>query len=228
MAYLAAHGHEPVPTDAVGSPNMGSVTDKSFVSDVLGRLDFESVIHLAGIADLKKTMENPHLAFEVNCYGTLNMLELALKKGVRRFVYASSANVYGAPTQNPVTEETPFDPRVPYDYSKVAGESFVWGYHKAKNLPVSVTRSWLLFGEGDILAGSPQVHKVLHRQPADQALQLREGYHRALPCDELWKARDEPHRERLCYRTSVQLRGGEGAQHTRIGRAYQDTDRLTL
>ena len=152
VAYLAAHGHEPVPTDAVGSPNMGSVTDKSFVSDVLGRLDFESVIHLAGIADLKKTMENPHLAFEVNCYGTLNMLELALKKGVRRFVYASSANVYGAPTQNPVTEETPFDPRVPYDYSKVAGESFVWGYHKAKNLPVSVTRSWLLFGEGDTLS----------------------------------------------------------------------------
>ena len=93
-----------------------------------------------------------HLSFEVNCYGTLNMLELALRKGVKRFVYASSANVYGAPKQNPVTEETPFDPRVPYDYSKVAGESFVWGYRKAKGLPVSVTRSWLLFGENDTLS----------------------------------------------------------------------------
>ena len=151
--YLAAHGHEPVQTDTVvGSPNAGSVTDKPFVFDVLGKLDFEAVIHLAGIADLKKTIDSPHLSFEVNCYGTLNVLELALRKGVKRFVYASSANVYGAPTQNPVTEETPFDPRVPYDYSKVAGESFVWGYHKAKGLPVAVTRSWLLFGEGDTLS----------------------------------------------------------------------------
>jgi nucleoside-diphosphate-sugar epimerase len=149
IEYLSAHGHEPVPTDVSGGPNKGSVADKSFVFDVLSKLEFESVVHLAGIADLKKTLDDPHTAFEVNTYGTLNMLELALRKNVKRFVYASSANVYGAPIQNPVTEETPFDPRVPYDYSKVAGEAFAMGYYKARGLPVAITRSWLLFGEYD-------------------------------------------------------------------------------
>ena len=88
MEYLAAHGHEPISTDAVGSANPGSIIDKSFVFDGLGRLDFEAVVHLAGIADLKKTIDNPHQCFEVNAYGTLNVLELALRKNVKRFVYA--------------------------------------------------------------------------------------------------------------------------------------------
>ena len=151
IRYLSAHGHEPIPTDVTGGPNAGSVTSKSFVVDELGRLEFEAVVHLAGIADLGKTIDNPYAAFEVNAYGTLNVLELALRKNVKRFVYASSANVYGPPKEVPVTEEARFNPRVPYDFSKVAGESFVMGYHRAKGLPVSITRSWLLFGEYDAL-----------------------------------------------------------------------------
>lgn len=151
IEYLLSHGHEPVPTDVTGGPNQGSVADKSFVLDVLSKLEFDSVVHLAGIADLRRTLEDPHAAFEVNSYGTLNMLELASRKNVKRFVYASSANVYGAPKTNPVTEDAPFDPRVPYDYSKVAGEAFAMGYYKSKGLPVTITRSWLLFGEYDAL-----------------------------------------------------------------------------
>jgi nucleoside-diphosphate-sugar epimerase len=149
IEYLTGHGHEPIPTDVVGGANQGSITDKSFVLEVLGRLDFEAVVHLAGVADLKKTIDNPQMCFEVNAYGTLNMLELALRKNVKRFVYASSANVYGAPKKNPVDEQAPFEPRVPYDFSKVAAEAFVMGYRASKGLPVSVTRSWLLFGEYD-------------------------------------------------------------------------------
>jgi nucleoside-diphosphate-sugar epimerase len=151
-AYLGEHGHEPIPTDLFGTPNNGSVVDKAFVFDVLSRLDFEAVVHLAGIADIKKTIDDPHAAFEVNSFGTLNMLELARRKSVRRFVYASSANVYGAPRRNPVGENDPFDPRVPYDYSKVAGEAFAMSYHKSKSLPVAITRSWLLFGEFDSMS----------------------------------------------------------------------------
>lgn len=88
MRYLSSHGYEPVPTDMAGGPNAGDITDKTFVFEELGRLEFEAVVHLAGIADLTKTIENPYAAFRANSYGTLNMLELSLKKNVRRFVYA--------------------------------------------------------------------------------------------------------------------------------------------
>jgi nucleoside-diphosphate-sugar epimerase len=149
VEYLTKHGYETIETDVVGNANAGSVTERTFVKEKLGRLDFDAVVHLAGIADLKKTIDDPYLCYEVNCLGTMNMLELALKKNVKRFIFPSSANVYGAPRKNPVTEEARFEPRVPYDYSKVAGESLCMGYYRAKSLPVAITRSWLLFGEYD-------------------------------------------------------------------------------
>jgi len=149
MAYLKGQGFDPVGSDVAGGEVQGSVTDRSFVDNKLSKVDFEAVVHLAGIADLKKTIEDPYRCFEVNCFGTLNMLELASRKKVKRFVYPSSANVYGAPKSNPVTERAPMDPRVPYDYSKVVGENIAMSYFKTKGLPVAITRAWLLFGEFD-------------------------------------------------------------------------------
>ena len=150
MSYLTTHGFEPIGTDvSAGADVVGSVVDKSFVDDTLSRLDFEAIVHLAGIADLKKTIEDPYSCFQVNCFGTLNALEMARRKGVKRFHYASSANVYGVPMNNPVTELNAMDPRVPYDYSKVVGENLAMSYFKTKGVPVAITRAWLLFGEFD-------------------------------------------------------------------------------
>ena len=150
MGYLSRHGFEPIGTDvSAGADVVGSIVDRSFVNEKLSRLDFEAIVHLAGIADIKKTIEDPYSCYQVNCFGTLNALELAAKKKVKRFHFASSANVYGAPKKNPVTEEHPMDPRVPYDYSKVVGENFAMSYFKTKGVPVSITRAWLLFGEFD-------------------------------------------------------------------------------
>jgi len=61
----------------------------------------------------------------------------------------NSSNVYGAPKKNPVREEDPFAPRVPYDHTKVIAEYMASAYASAKNLPYSITRSWLIFGEHD-------------------------------------------------------------------------------
>jgi nucleoside-diphosphate-sugar epimerase len=150
MSYLAGHGFDPIGADvSAGADVVGSVVDASFVNEKLARLDFDAVVHLAGIADLKKTIEDPYSCFQVNCFGTLNVLELAARKKVKRFHYASSANVYGAPKKNPVGEENPMDPRVPYDYSKVVGENLAMSYFRTRGVPVAITRAWLLFGEYD-------------------------------------------------------------------------------
>lgn len=126
------------------------VSDLQGLWSALEGEDFDAVVHLAAIANIPKSLEDPYLCFKVNSLGTLNMLEVSLRKGVRRFLYASSANVYGVPVELPVRETTPFNPRTPYDYSKVASEAMVESYHKAKGLPTVVFRAWKLFGERDV------------------------------------------------------------------------------
>ncbi len=147
--YLEGKGIGVIPTDLSGWEVSGNLLDRDFVFNRLASLDFDAVIHLAAITEIKKTIEDPRLCFEVNCVGTLNLLELAHRKKVKRIIAASSANVFGAPKSNPVSESAPFDPRVPYDYSKVICENMAMSYFKTKGLPVSLTRSWLLFGEFD-------------------------------------------------------------------------------
>ncbi|HXW94294.1 MAG TPA: NAD(P)-dependent oxidoreductase [Nitrososphaerales archaeon] len=149
VKYFQQKGVETIPTDLTGWDVSGDLLDKDFVFGRLASLDFDAIIHMAAITEIKKTVEDPKLCFEVNCFGSLNMLELAHRKKVARVICTSSANVYGAPKVNPVTEDTPFDPRVPYDYSKVVLENLAMSFFKTKNLPVSLTRSWLLFGDFD-------------------------------------------------------------------------------
>ena len=149
VEYFQEKGVETIPTDVAGCEVSGNLLDKEFVFGKLASLDFDSIIHMAAITEIKRTVEDPKLCFEVNCFGSLNVLELALRKKVTRILCTSSANVYGAPKKNPVTEDSPFEPRVPYDYSKVVLENLAMSFHKTKNLPVSLTRSWLLFGKFD-------------------------------------------------------------------------------
>ena len=149
LGYMKEKGVETLPTDLSDWEVSGNLLDKDFVFKKLASLDFDAIIHLAAITEIKKTVEDPRLCFEVNCLGTLNMLELAQRKKVSKIVCTSSANVYGAPKTNPVTEDAPFDPRVPYDYSKVVVENMAMSFYRTKGLPVTLTRSWLLFGEYD-------------------------------------------------------------------------------
>jgi nucleoside-diphosphate-sugar epimerase len=149
LDYFGRKGVTTIPTDLKGWNVSGDLLDKDFVFEVLASKDFDAIVHLAALTEIKKTIEDPRLCFEVNCVGTLNMLELARRKNISRIIIASSANVFGAPKMNPVTEDSPFDPRVPYDYSKLVCENMAMGFYKSKWLPVSITRSWLLFGEYD-------------------------------------------------------------------------------
>ncbi len=149
ISYLEEKGFGPIPTDLSGWEVSGDLLNRDFVFKKLASLEFDAIIHLAAITEIKKTIEDPRLCFEVNCVGTLNMLELASRKKVKRIICASSANVFGAPKTNPVTEDAPFDPRVPYDFSKVICENLAMSFYRTKGVPVALTRSWLLFGEYD-------------------------------------------------------------------------------
>jgi nucleoside-diphosphate-sugar epimerase len=153
-AYLSKKGFNVITTDLKGADFNGDLCDRVFVLDVLAKNRFDAVVHLAALTDIKMSLQDPYQTHLVNDFGTLNMLEAASKKGVERFVYASSANVYGLPLELPVRESTPFNPRTPYDYSKVVGEYLVRSYAATKKIKTTILRSWKIFGEYERLTAA--------------------------------------------------------------------------
>ena len=149
-SYLLSEGFEVLRTDIDKSDVNGDLTDQSFVREVLGSQEFDSVIHLAGIVSIPKSLADPFGCYRVNCFGTLNVLEMAANKKVSRLIYASSSNVYGPPKRLPVRETDPYNPRSPYDYSKVLSEHLVNSLYIHRDLPTVILRSWNMFGPNDV------------------------------------------------------------------------------
>jgi len=87
------------------------------------------------------------LFWSVNRDGTANVLEAALRCGVRRLVYTSSSAVFGAPKTNPVTEATEPSPGEEYGQAKLAGEHLCQAYEQ-KGLSCSIIRPRTIMGHG--------------------------------------------------------------------------------
>lgn len=150
-SYLRERGYEVVGVDiSEGADIKLDVSDHEDCSKKLLPLEFDAIIHLAAIVSIPKSLEDPHRCFEVNSFGTLNMLEVASRKNAQRFIYASSANVYGVPAELPVKETTPPNPRTPYDYSKLVSERLIECYSRIKGVKAVIFRNWKLFGEHDV------------------------------------------------------------------------------
>jgi len=203
--YLEERGHEVLRADIVSDAELVfDVSDFNQTWKKLEKEKFDAIIHLAAIANIPKTIEDPYRCFKVNSFGTLNMLEVASRKNVERFIYASSANVYGVPVELPVKETTPFNPRTPYDYSKVISEYLVESYHKTRGLPTVVLRSWKLFGEYDV--PTTAIPRFIKACLTNQPIQLyNEGR----------DTTDPYHIENYCYAVELALKRDEA-----IGEAF--------
>lgn len=89
---------------------------------------------------------NPHRDMEVNSGGTLNLLQLAVKHGVSKFVHASTGSVYGEPKIFPTDETHPYEPVSYYGVSKLAGERYVDVFHKLHELDTTILRYFHVYG----------------------------------------------------------------------------------
>jgi UDP-glucose 4-epimerase len=106
------------------------------------------VFHLAAIATVMSCEGDPDSAFAVNAGGTLNVLTAARELGVRRVVFASSREVYGEPSELPVTEGSLLRPKNTYGASKAAAETLCASF-AAAGLEVTALRLSNVFGPGD-------------------------------------------------------------------------------
>ena len=104
------------------------------------------MFHLAAIASVQKSVEDPLRTNEVNIGGTLNALVAARDAGVRKFVFASSAAVYGDSPTLPKKEDMVPDPKSPYAINKIAGEHYCRVFQELYGIDTVALRFFNVFG----------------------------------------------------------------------------------
>lgn len=104
------------------------------------------VFHLAALADIVPSIQQPLAYHKANVDGTVAMLEAARSAGVRRFVYVASSSCYGIPDKFPTPETAPIRPMYPYALTKYLGEQYVLHWNKIYKLPCISLRLFNVYG----------------------------------------------------------------------------------
>lgn len=159
------HSAFPVPAGETRYRNIvASVTDPGAMRDILAHSDI--VIHLAAIADPRACRERPDRAWEVNVDGTRNVLE-ATPDGAR-FVFLSSAAVYGSPEYLPIDEKHPLGGSDPYAMTKKAAEGHCTDH--ASRLHLTVVRNFNTYGPGQ--GGSFLIPQIVRQAIRDARIEV--------------------------------------------------------
>jgi UDP-glucose 4-epimerase len=122
----------------------GDMRRKEIVKEAIS--DAEAVIHLAALIDVKRSLGNPFETHDVNVNGTLTILEEARKRDVRKFIFASSAAVYGDTNKLPLKEETLTRPISPYGASKASAENYCIAFYRSYGLKTCILRYFNVYG----------------------------------------------------------------------------------
>lgn len=143
----------------IRKPEQVSYFHEIGVEPVVGDLtDCEKVVKASqgvdGIFHIGAAFRTAGLAnqayWDINVGGTKNVMESALKNGVKRVVHTSTIGVHGHVKEPPATETAPFNAGDIYQETKLEGEITALSYHKDKNVPVAVIRPAGIYGPGDM------------------------------------------------------------------------------
>jgi len=129
--------------------------------DIAGPDDFQHlfdgvdwVFHLAALADIVPSIQEPVKYFKANVDGTMAVLEASRHAGVKRFVYSASSSCYGLPDLFPTPETSPIRPMYPYALTKNLGEQCVMHWHQVYQLPCVSLRFFNVYGPRSRTSGT--------------------------------------------------------------------------
>tara|TARA_E500000178_G_C17027375_1_gene758735 strand:+ start:803 stop:1795 length:993 start_codon:yes stop_codon:yes gene_type:complete len=114
------------------------------IKDLFKKIDI--VFHLAALADIVPSIENPNDYYTTNVTGTYNILNLSLENKVKRFIYTASSSCYGIPKKYPTKETAEINPQYPYALTKRLGEELVIHFSKVYKLNASSLRFFNVYG----------------------------------------------------------------------------------
>lgn len=125
----------------------GDIRDRALLAKLFSEHRFDGVCHLAAMAGVRSSVEDPHLYVDVNLVGTLNLLEATRHYGLPQFVFASTSSVYGGSTLHPFVETDPADrPLAPYPATKRAAELLGYSYHHLHGVDFTALRFFTVYG----------------------------------------------------------------------------------
>ncbi len=127
----------------------GDIRERAMVAGLFDDGKFDAVIHLAAMAGVRPSLEDPLHYADVNVRGSLILLEELKKRPAMRFVFASSSSVYGSNERVPFREDDDIHhPVSPYAATKRAGELLAYTYHHLYGIPTSCLRFFTVYGPG--------------------------------------------------------------------------------
>jgi len=154
---LSAAGYRPVVIDdlstghrrAVGADvpfHLGCVGDTALIAAIIAEHDIGSIMHFAGSVIVPESVANPLFYYDNNTINSHRLLGAALAAGVERFIFSSSAAVYGIPAIMPVAEDAPTRPINPYGRSKLMTEWMLADAAVANRLDFGILRYFNVAG----------------------------------------------------------------------------------
>jgi len=119
------------------------VTDVPAITPLFRGQDM--VFHLAAVVGVEETQDEPVNLLNVEVVGTSNVIALAARNKIKRFIFASSSEVYGD-SSKPMVEEGPFNPKSTYALTKLIGEHFCKAYYQKYGLEYTALRYFNSYG----------------------------------------------------------------------------------
>ena len=113
---------------------LADIGDSNALEDVFHRFEIDAVMHMAAETAVEYSMTDPKRFFQNNIVGGINLLDIMLKHDVRKFIFSSSAAVYGQPQAIPIDENHPNNPLNAYGESKLMFERILEWHGRAYGL----------------------------------------------------------------------------------------------
>lgn len=153
------------------------LADRAALEAVFADFKPEAVIHFAAFIVVPESVADPLSYYGNNTRNTLGLIETCAKFGVKKFVFSSTAAVYGIPAAEKVTEESLLDPINPYGASKMMSERMLMDYAAASDLEYVILRYFNVAGadlEGRIGQAFPQATHLI-KVACEAAVGKRDG-----------------------------------------------------
>ena len=140
----------------------GELADRAMLDRLFAQEKFDGVLHFAALIEAGESMQRPELYFRNNTASTLNLLEAVLASQTRRFVFSSTAAVYGEPEATPIPEGAPLRPTNAYGESKLLVEYMLTWFNRIHGLHYASLRYFNVAGAipGRGEAHEPESHLI--------------------------------------------------------------------